>query len=95
MSNFNNQNNMNLIQNYEPLYNDYNIQSNNMPQEPNIIQINIAPEENGYYNIYKTPYDWRDILSLIIVAIIFGASIFISIVIICSSDSYLSFIFLI
>ena len=72
MSNFNNQNNMNLPQNYTPLYNDYNIQSNNMIQEPNNIQINIEPEKNGYYTIYKTPYDWRDILLLILFITFFG-----------------------
>ena len=95
MSIFNNQN-YNSHQNCSSLYNDYYTYSNNLIKELNSIKAKIQLDENGYYIIYKTPYDCRQIMefSCLIIFIIFG--ILFSVYFINFSDSnlrYLSLIF--
>ena len=74
MSTFNNQNYINSPQNCVPLYNDDYTYSNNLTKESNIIKVKIQLDENGYYIIYKTPYNCRLIMefSCLIIFIIFG-----------------------
>ena len=75
MTDFNNQNNTDSTPKYSPLTSDYDNPSNNITQEPQIIQTNITPEENnlnkssGEYTIYRSPYGFEQICELIFLII--------------------------
>ena len=98
MSDFNNQNNIASAQNYSPLTNDYNNPSSNMTQEPQIIQTNITPKENGLnknpgeYTIYKTPYGFCQICPLITLIIMIVGSIIFIFFVLKMFDSYFIYI---